>query len=111
MVEEVRRGNEKVFMNDIIAPELTINFFSDVKIGDTTAEWRRDDYNRWKQGKLKEILEIERKALDHDTYLACGEDSCGLRLAKLKRVGPVSQEIYRDLYEYEAENVEAASFN
>jgi hypothetical protein len=82
-------------MNDIKATELTVNFFSDVPIGETTIEWRKEDYNRWKREKLREISEIERKALDHDTYLACGEDSCGLRLAKLKKVGPITQEIYR----------------
>lgn len=95
MVDQQRRSSQKVFMNEIKPIGLTVNFFSDVSIGGTTIQWRKEDYNRWKHEKLKEITEIERKALDHDSYLACGEDSCGLRLAKLKKVGHITQEIYR----------------
>jgi hypothetical protein len=58
MVEENRKSGEKVFMNEIMASNLAVNFFSDVNIGETTAEWRREDYNRWKKEKLKEIKEI-----------------------------------------------------
>jgi hypothetical protein len=45
-------------MNDIKAAELILNYFSDVIIGDTTAESRREDYNIWKREKLREIAEI-----------------------------------------------------
>lgn len=65
----------------------------------------------WKQAKLKEVRAIERKAEDRDSYLGCGEDSCGLRVAKLVKVGPVSGEIFRDLYEVERENVVELEFN
>ena len=49
MVEENRRISDKVFMNEIKSSDLAVNFFSDVDIGNTTAEWRREDYNRWKR--------------------------------------------------------------
>jgi hypothetical protein len=54
MVDE-RRSSDKVFMNGIKASDLNVNFFSDVNIGETTVEWRREDYNRWKREKLQEI--------------------------------------------------------
>lgn len=45
-------------MNDIKATGLILNYFSDVIIGETTAQSRREDYNGWKREKLNEINEI-----------------------------------------------------
>jgi hypothetical protein len=87
------------------------HFFSNRSIGESTLEWRVGDYNQWKVRKLRDVQAIEQKALDKQSYLACGQDSCGLRLAKMMKVGPVNREIFRDLFEVEEENVKELPFN
>lgn len=74
-------------MNELQAPELVSSYFSDAAPGSE----RKSDYDKWKIKKMREINQIQQKAVNHDSYLACGEDSCGLKLAKLKKVGPINQ--------------------
>ena len=49
MVDDTRRSSDKLFMNEIKSSDLAVNFFSEVEIGNTSGEWRREDYNRWKR--------------------------------------------------------------
>lgn len=108
---EVDKNSDKIFMNDIVPIRLRQNFFTNPLIAGMTVEQRKNNYNAWKIKKLKELKIIEDKALNHEPYLACGQDSCGLKLAKLKKVGPVVKEIYRDLFQVQQENVVPAEFN
>ena len=85
-------------MNEIKPTKLQQHFFSNSNIGGLTLEQRMSAYNEWKQEKLRETRAIERKAVDKDSYLACGQDSCGLRIAKMMKIGPVNREIFRDLF-------------
>ena len=36
---------------------------------------------------------MEARVLDHDPYIVCGE--CGVKIAKLSKVGPVTSQYYR----------------
>ena len=78
-------------MNEIVAEELSQDYFSNINIAGTTFQHRMAEYNAWKLNKLKEIKFIEEKALNHEAYLACGEDSCGLKIAKMRKVGGISK--------------------
>jgi hypothetical protein len=76
-------------MNPIKTLKMEQNFFSDLQIEGISLTDRIREYSIWKYHKLKEIRNIERKALDKETYLACGEESCGLRICSLYKVGPI----------------------
>ena len=82
-------------MNEIKTSPLKYSYFSNISIAQTDLLERKSVYYAWKVRKLREVEEIERKVQDNDSYLACGDNTCGLRLAKLKMVGPVNQQIFR----------------
>ena len=113
MEEEIReRGSfEKSFMNELRGTVLTPNFFSGDARGGPSREQIEESYLAWKSRKVREVESIQMTAEDHDTYLACGQNSCGLKICKLKRVGQITQEIYRDLVMPEKQNLKKLKFN
>lgn len=92
---------DRIFMNDIIAPEITLNYFSNGPINGISAKDRLAGYNQWKRYKLRQVKAIEDKALNSDSYLACGEQSCGLKITKMVKIGSICNLIFRDLYQIE----------
>lgn len=106
--EKAERG-ERPFMEALRCVRLKPSFLGEGELAGRSAGWRREQYVRWKREKLAEVRAIEEKAVDHFSYLCCGE--CGVRLAKMTKVCGVTREIYRDLLEVEAGNVRQAPFN
>jgi hypothetical protein len=44
---------------------------------------------------MREVRAIESRVYDTNSYLACGEGSCALKICPMVKVGPTNQMIYR----------------
>jgi hypothetical protein len=52
---------------------------------------------------------MEILATDHDPYLICA--TCQVKVARLNKVGPISHQYFRELFEYLDENVKLLVYN
>lgn len=55
--------------------------------------------------KYNDVKMLEEKGLNHDAYLVCGVDNCHLKISKMHKIGSISNQYYRDLFDYEKQNI------
>lgn len=84
-------------MNAIRTLDLKFNYFSSSFDTEIPLKQRYEDYENWKLMKYKEMIELEQLVNDHDPYVVCS--TCQLKIAKLNKVGPISNSYFRELFE------------
>lgn len=67
------------------------------------------DYENWKLQKAKEIILIEEKARDDNPYIICA--ACDLKIANLFKIGPITNQYFRQLFEHIDYNLEKLPYN
>jgi hypothetical protein len=96
-------------MNQIKTIDLRFSYFSSNLQSANSREERMKLYEVWKLEKYKLVRLLEELGTDHDPYIMCA--TCNVKIAKLNKVGPISNQYFRELFEYIADNVKLLDYN
>lgn len=87
MVEEYKETEIK-YMSPIQTVQLKRNYFSYEHLDPDTFKEHMNKYNTWKQKLIAELGDIKEFIMNTDTHVCCR--ACGIKLAKLRDVHPIS---------------------